>query len=231
MRGNNFLPIDLGKRQKQILNPNRNNRRVIQYSYNLINNAGNEEDLARKDISVKQNSTNSLIKTYGTGTASQYDVYGRPALATRQGIPERKMSLPSTQKSQSQQNGSKGSESKKVDSTVLSLSRERKTSLNYSRQAVTTDCRQKSEESDVQKYSSYNRNDRPNRYSDPLYEQRSLPPIPYRSPYYSEASTTNSWTPDILDRPKLSQFSKSQSSLVTTGTVARKERRGFSHGK
>lgn len=223
MRGNNFLPIDLGKRQKQILNPNKNNRRVIHYSYNLVNNIGAEEDLVKTDISTQQNSTNSLVKTYGASAASQYDVYGRQSLAKRQGIADRKLSLPSTKNAASKQNGLQVSESKKlIDSSVSPLSRERKTSLNFSSQAPTNRL-QKSEQRDIDKYGPYK--SRPTRYSDPLYEQRSLPPIPYRNPYYSETATTNGgiWSPDILDKPKLSQFSKSQNSLVTTGTVARKD--------
>lgn len=223
MRGNNFLPIDLGKRQKQILNPNKNNRRVIHYSYNLVNNIGTEEDLVKKDINVQQNSTNSLVQPYATSAVSQYDVRGRQALVKRQGIPERKLSLPSTKNATRQQNGLQGNDSKKlIESSASSLSRDRKTSLKYSSQIAAN--RKSSEQRDPDRYGGY-KSERISRYSDPLYEQRSLPPIPYRSQYLSEASPKNGvWSPNILeDKPKLSQFSKSQGSLVTTGAVARKE--------
>jgi hypothetical protein len=219
MRGNHFSPIDFGKRQRQIHNPNKNNRRVIQYSYNLINNT-NEEELSKKDnVHQVLNTPNTLVKSHPSN-GYQYDAYGR-AVERRQG-PERKLSLPSTQLAATQRNGllGFGSKPKPGENPQVTSSRERKTSWNYSQTAINR-TQQAADLLEFEKYKVHS-GARPIRHSDPLYEQRSLPPLPYSTSSNNESSA-NADAADILGNAKCSQLSKSQNYLSTSGTFSRKE--------
>lgn len=177
------------------------NRRAFHYSYNLINN--NEE--AGKDYAKKPG-----------GTAG-YDVHGFTRYDSN--LSPRKLSLPTTKTSTTLPIRKNSTHEYRGDSKDNShVTKERKTSRNGHHSELFR--AQKNGVHELDKAVST----RPTmgaRYSDPLYEQRTLPPLPFNKPRGGSDGSLYSSMDNLTNQKRIIQMSsKSQSMNYATPTYS-----------
>lgn len=215
MRGNNFLNIDFGgKRQRPPYSSHTmsmsGNRRAFHYSYNLINNLGNEE-LKKETVKSPASATNAESGQYESGKNGQ-----------------RKLSLPTKSYSSNGHKllARKTSEEirKKAAEESQTVKRENGV-VNFSGNHGVSS-RAKNGVFDFDKVLS--RPGMSQRFSDPLYEQRSLPPIPFNKPRGGSEGTIYGSVDNLTTKRNIFQSSYKSHSLgnpssSTLSLLSRKE--------
>lgn len=204
MRGNTYLNIDFGgKRQRShYVNQSMTNRRAFHYSYNLINNQESEE--SKKETAAKKVGSAAMTSE---GYSGQYD----------SGRVQRKLSLPAKSQYGSAGTIRKNSEenSKAIKETEIIKREYGQSNLNGNHNGL---ARAKNGTFDFDKIMS--RPSMGQRFSDPLYEQRSLPPLPFNKPRGGSEGTIYDVDNSTKQKRMLQMSSKSHSLSNQAGPSA-----------
>lgn len=215
MRGNNFLNIDFGSKRQRLPYDSHTismngNRKAFHYSYNLINNLGNEE---LKKESVQCSASGTKLEGFSSQLESK-NVKRKLSLPSKSDIGNGRLPVRKT----SQERG-----------IVLDESQATKheNKIDFFSGNHSEPMRSKNGILDFDKAIS-----RPNmgqRFSDHLYKQRSLPPICFNKPRgASEGTIYNSFDNKTSRQTKIFKMSSKSKwtgypSSSTTSLTSRKE--------